>query len=333
MRLLVLGGTAWLGREFAVQAASRGVDVTCAARGRSGAPPEGCAFVVVDRDDPNGLRTLVGPWDVVVDVSRAPAQVSRAVDALARDCHRYVFISTGSVYADPSVVGADEGADLLAPWPDDREPGDGPEAYGAAKVRCEQLVVGGFGVERSLVVRAGLIGGPGDETGRTTYWPWRFARSRELGRPVLVPDAFVEATQVIDARDLVGWALDAVSGGVGGTFNAVGDPVSLGEHLTVAQEVAGSARELRPAAGEWLRSQGVEPWMGGRSLPLWIGDPEWRGFSTRSNARAKAEGLRLRPLAETLRDGLEWELSGMRQGPRRAGLTDTDEADLLTQMG
>ncbi len=85
--------------------------------------------------------------------------------------------------------------------------------------------------------------------------------------------------------------------------------------------------------GEWLREQGVTPWMGARSLPLWIGDPDWVGFSTRSNARAKAAGLRLRPLAETLRDGLAWELSGMRQGPRRAGLTDADEADLLAQLG
>jgi nucleoside-diphosphate-sugar epimerase len=332
MRLLILGGTAWLGREFAVQAASQGAHVTCAARGISGTAPENCAFVALDRDDPEGLRALAGTWDVMVDVSRNPRHVARATEALVPHVQRCVFISTGSVYADPSVVGADEAADLLEAWPDDTDPGESPEAYGAAKVRCEQLVVDAFGVERALVVRAGLIGGPGDESGRTTYWPWRFARSRGLGRPVLVPDAFRDASQVIDARDLVAWALDAASRGVGGTFNAVGDAADLADHWAVAQEAAGAASVLRPAQGKWLREHGVEPWMGDRSLPLWIGDPAWGGFSRRSNDRAKAAGLRLRPLVETLRDGLAWELSGLRRGPRRAGLTDADEAELLALL-
>ncbi len=112
-----------------------------------------------------------------------------------------------------------------------------------------------------------------------------------------------------------------------------GDPVSLGEHLELAQAIAGSNSELRAADGQWLQEHGVQPWMGERSLPLWIGDPEWRGFGARSNARARAEGLRPRPLAQTLRDGLDWELSGTRQGPRRAGLADADEADLLALLG
>ena len=170
---------------------------------------------------------------------------------------------------------------------------------------------------------AGRRTGPGASRGRG-----------DLGRPVLVPDAFDEATQVIDARDLVGWALDAVTGGVGGTFNAVGDTVRPGRppgcrpgsrRIGVAP-AAGGGRVAARAGG------GARGWAEGRCR-CGSGTRSGGGFSTRSNARAKAEGLRLRPLAETLRDGLEWELSGMRQGPRRAGLTDADEADLLTQLG
>jgi 2'-hydroxyisoflavone reductase len=194
MRLLILGGTQFLGRAIAAHAHASGHDVMCAARGLAGAVPEGARFIRVDRDEPDGLAPLVGEtFDAVVDVSRHPGQVRRAIAALRPRAAHWTFVSTVSVYADNRTPG--QRADttpLRAPMTPDIERST-EETYGAAKVACEEATG-----EDAFICRGGLIAGPEDPTGRFTYWPLRLARGGE----VLVPGTPYDAVQLIDVRDL-----------------------------------------------------------------------------------------------------------------------------------
>ncbi|QKE84238.1 NAD-dependent epimerase/dehydratase family protein [Arthrobacter sp. NEB 688] len=327
MRLLVLGGTAFLGRALAHAGLERGHDVTCVARGRSGAVAPGVTLVRADRDDPSaGLGGVESDdWDAVVDVARDPGQVRRAVAALAGRAGHWGLVSTGNVYADHSVPGADESTPLLAP----RDVGgEDPDAYGGAKVACEQAVLEGLGAGRTLVARAGLIGGPGDTSGRTGWWPWRFAHPAAPGR-VLAPDALGDPTQVLDARDLAAWMVRCAETGTTGVVDAVGPTTTIGRLLAASREAAGSDAQAVPADPAWLAEQGVGPWMGPRSLPLWLPVAEYGGFAARTGEAARALGLTHRPLVETLRDTLAWEETRPADQPRRTGLDDADERALL----
>ncbi|MDN3309403.1 NAD-dependent epimerase/dehydratase family protein [Microbacterium oryzae] len=318
MRILLLGGTGWLGREFARAALARGHDVTCACRGD--ALPIGVRHVVVDRDDDAGLRIVSGEhWDAVVDVGREPVHVRRAVRDL--DAARYLLVSTVSVY-----TGADDEGTVPALA---GERMGGVEDYGPAKVACEAAVLAGFGAARSLIVRPGLIGGPGDGSGRTSYWPWRFAHPAADG-VVLVPDASEQPTSIIDVRDLAAWLVHALEGELAGVYDAVGPVVPLGEHLESARAVAGGAAGLLPAPTAWLQEQGVREWMGPRSLPLWIADRSAWPMLARSATRAVERGLVLRPPVETLRDVLAWREGGGEAGA--AGLSDADERALIARL-
>lgn len=181
----MLGGTAWLGRHIASTAIGAGHEVTCLARGTD--VPDGATLVRADRDRDDALvgAALIGAagdvgaagaaarWDAVIDVAREPGHVRRAVRALEPVADRYLFVSTTSVYASDAELGADETAERVEPLAADLM--DGPEDYGPAKAACEDAVLGSFGPDRSLIVRPGLIGGPGDPTGRTDHWVWRFA--------------------------------------------------------------------------------------------------------------------------------------------------------------
>jgi nucleoside-diphosphate-sugar epimerase len=328
MRLLVLGGTAWLGRAIATTAVDRGHHVTCLARGDSGDRPEGAEFVRADRDLPDAYDEVIGTeWDVVVDVSRQPGQVRRAVAALAGETGRFVFISSASAYADHGTPGDDESAALLQPL--DGDVMETMATYGEAKVACEQHVVTAFGPDRSLVIRVGLIGGPGDIFGRTGYWPLRFARPAAADGSVLVPDAPALPTQVIDVRDLAAWIVDAGTAGLTGIFNAMGETTPLPVHLEVARTVAGHAGPVVPVDQEWLLAHDVEPWMGERSLPLWLPLPDYAGFNARDSSAARAAGLVTRPLTDTLVDTLAWELASGPDRPRLAGLTAEQERSLI----
>lgn len=332
MRLLVLGGTAWLGGHLATTALKRGHHVTCLARGEAGRAPTGVEFVRADRDAPDAYREVAGrTWDAVFDVSRQPGQVRRAAAALADRARSYVFVSSCSVYADHRTPGEDEGAALLPALDGDVMETEAAQAYGQAKVACEQHVTGTFGRERSLVARVGLIGGPGDVSDRTGYWPLRFAQPATDDGAVLVPDVPDLMTQVIDVRDLASWLVVAAEGGVSGVFNLVGDPVPLPEHLATAREVAGHHGPLVPVRPDWLVAHDVAPWMGPRSLPLWLPLPEYAGFAARDGAAARAAGFVARPLAETLADTLAWELTRDAGRSRQAGLSDQDERELLRQ--
>jgi 2'-hydroxyisoflavone reductase len=331
MQTLVLGGTAWLGSHVARAALERGHQVTCLARGLSGAVPEGVELVRADRRDPAAYDTLKGQqWDVVVDVSRQPGQVRGAVKALADRAGVYVFVSSCNVYADHRTPGADEETPLLPPLAGDVM--ESMDTYGEAKVACEQLVQQAFEPGRALIARVGLIGGPGDIFDRSGYWPRRFARPSTPSGAVLIPDAPELATQVIDVRDLAAWLIDAGSHRLGGIYNATGETNALFDHVEAARRVAGHTGPVVRADQQWLLDQGVQPWMGERSLPLWLVDPDWLGFNARDSGRARRAGLTTRPLEQTLADTLSWELARPTDRVRRAGLTDNDERALLAAL-
>jgi nucleoside-diphosphate-sugar epimerase len=331
MRLLVLGGTAWLGRSIATTAVERGHRVSCLARGESGDVPPGAVFTRADRDGADAYREVArGEWDVVIDVSRQPGQVRRAVTALAGCSGSFVFVSSISVYADNATPGAGEDAALLPPLEGDVMAS--MEAYGQAKVSCERRVLAGFGADRSLIARVGLIGGPGDTSDRTGYWPVRFRRPAASDGSVLVPDAPGLATQVIDVRDLASWLVDTGEDRLNGVFNVLGETIPLPAHLALAREVAGHTGPVAGAGQDWLIAHDVRPWMGERSLPLWLPQPEYAGFSSRDGSAARATGLTTRSLAETLADTLAWELGRDLSRPRNAGLSDDDERHLLEAL-
>jgi len=331
MQTLVLGGTAWLGGHVASAALEREHHVTCLARGLSGTAPEGVALVLADRSRPAAYDVLKHQQcDLVVDVARQPGQVRRAVRALAGRAAMYVFVSSGNVYADHRTIGADEDAPLLPPLTS--EVMESMDTYGQAKVACEQQVKQAFEPDRALIARVGLIGGPGDIFDRTGYWPLRFARPSTSGGAVLVPDAPELATQVIDVRDLAAWLIDAGSRRLGGVYNVTGETTALFDHLQTARRIAGHAGPVVRANQQWLLDQGVQPWMGERSLPLWLVDPDWLGFNARDSSKARRAGLTTRPLEQTLADTLSWELTRPTDRAWRAGLTGEEERALLTAL-
>jgi nucleoside-diphosphate-sugar epimerase len=328
MRLLVLGGTAWLGGYVATIALERGHHVTCLARGESGVAPHGADFKPADRDAPAAYREVArDEWDVVIDVSRQPGQVRRATTALAGCAGSFLFVSSGNVYADHATPGDDESAALLPALAGDVM--ENMETYGEAKVACERDVLNTFGPDRSLIARVGLIGGPGDIFDRTGYWPLRFTRPAANDGSVLVPNVPDLMTQVIDVRDVATWLIEAGEHGLSGVFNVGGETISLSEHLAMAREVAGHTGPVVAVDQDWLLAHDVAPWMGERSLPLWLPMPEYAGFNSRDSSTARAAGLVSRPLAETLADTLAWELTRNLEQPRRAGLSGHDERRLL----
>ncbi len=328
MRILVLGGTAWLGREIVRAAVEGGHEVTALARGEAGDAPQGARFVAADRDGEDAFAELGDEtWDAVIDVSRQPGQVRRAVAALGERAGHWVFVSSASVYADSQTIGDDESADLLPAL--DGDVMETMETYGSAKVACEQHVLDGVGADRALIARPSLIGGPGDWSGRTGYWPRRFARPSNPAGRVLVPDAPDVPVQVLDVRDLAAWLVRAAERGTTGLANAGGPTHTLGEHLEIVRPVTGFTGSWEVVGEDWLVAHEVEPWMGPRSLPLWL-PTDSIALNAHDLSRAASLGLRTRPLIETLADTLAWELA--EPGRRRAGLSDEDERELLAAL-
>ena len=328
MDVLVLGGTAWVGREVAREASARGHTVTCLARGESGVAAAGARLVAADRTRADAYDAVRDrDWDAVVDVSRQPGQVRGALAALAERTGHWGFVSTGNVYADNTTVGDDESAALLPAT--DLDVVD-PDLYGPGKVACEEACRQYVG-ERLLIARSGLIGGPGDGSDRAGYWVARAAR--DPAGPMLVPDTLDDPTQVLDVRDLVTWLVDAFEQGTTGTVDAVGPVIPFGDWLAQARATAGHTGPVVLADSAWLLEQDVKPYMGADSLPLWLPLAGYEGWSARSGAAAVAAGLRHRPLAETMADSLDWERFLGLARARSAGLGPTREHDLLTLLG
>lgn len=320
MDILVLGGTGPLGRKISAGALARGHKVTCVARG-NGPTIDGATLVLADRDEDHALAPVSGrDWDAVVDLTRHPLHARRAVrDLRAR---HWLYVSSASVYLRGDVPEQDESGATADPLQHDflTDPSD----YGAAKVACENVYH-----DRSpshTIIRAGLIGGDEDDTGRSGYYPWRFAHP--TGENVLVPDPTFPIA-MIDAEDLAAWIIHCAGADVCGTFNATGRTTTLSEVVSLSQEITSSTAVPHVVSAEQLDAFGVSAWMGPRSLPLWIDLPEFRYVATLDSSAARAQGLRLRPLRETLRAALQYEET--RKGPL-SGLSDDEERELRQRL-
>ena len=291
MRLLLLGGPKFLGRAVIDAALGRGHELTLFNRGTTGADlyPD-VERIVGDRE--GGLDGLRGSeWDSVVDTSGYLPRVVTAGAELLRDTvEHYVFVSSISVYASFAEI-VDEGAPLAAI----SEPGseDVGRDYGGLKALCERAVESTF-PGRATAVRAGLIVGPHDPTGRFTYWPHRIAG----GGDVLVPGPAWRPLQLVDVRDLAAWIVSCAEQRLTGPFNATG-PTTMGAVVDASKRVTGSTARAVEVDDAFLADQGVDEWMG---LPLWVDTrkDDWRRFLEVDVSRATSAGLTFRSLDETV---------------------------------
>ncbi|WP_200215259.1 NAD-dependent epimerase/dehydratase family protein [Micromonospora coerulea] len=331
MRLLVLGGTGFVGGAVVTEAVRRGWSVTVFNRGLHGDVPVGVRRLRGDRTAPDGLAALAGgEWDLVVDTwDGAPRAVRDAARALVGAAGHYGYVSSGSVYAEPVLPGSDEDAPVVAAAADALD-GD----YAHLKAGGERAAIEVFG-DRALLARAGLILGPGEDIGRLPWWLGRVAR----GGDVLAPGPRELPVQYVDVRDLAAWLLDRGTEGVGGAYNVVSRTghTTMGELLDAAVGVTGGGAVLRWTDPEPILAAGVEPW---NDLPIWIPlGHEYRWLQERDVTRAYAAGLVCRPVAETVADTWRWlrEVGGVppRAGrPARAavGLSPEREAALLATV-
>lgn len=305
MRVLILGGTWFLGRTLVEQALARGWRVTTFSRGRDGRDAAGAEPVRGDRHSDRDVARLAaaGPWDAVVDTSgHVPSMVDRSARALADAADRYVYVSTVNVYMgwptepltddspvyDTDAVSDTPGADRgLAP----------AAAYGALKAACERVAVAAF-ADRCLVLRPGVLLGPYEYVGRL---PWLLRRMAAGGRVLAAGDPG-RPIQPLDVRDLAVFALDSIETGRAGTMNVTA-PVghsTYGTLLETCRQVTGRRAELVWVDGDWLAGQPVTPWT---EIPLWrtaVG-----AWQVRSD-RAWSAGLACRPLADTVADTWAW---------------------------
>jgi 2'-hydroxyisoflavone reductase len=313
VKLLVLGGTKFLGRAVVEAALARGHDVTIFNRGVTN--PE--LFPTVERligDRDGNLSALEsGTWDSVVDTSGyVPRVVRDSTTLLAARADHHTFVSSISAYRDLSVPPRE--GDPVATLADEtvEELGAEYENYGGLKALCEREVERAF-PSRALIVRPGLIVGPHDPTDRFTYWPRRVWRGGEI----LAPGPPERRVQFIDVRDLADWMVHAAEERLTGTFNAVNETVPLAELLTGAK--------VTWVDDAFLHDHGVDEWM---EIPLWIADLEHAGMLQADVSRAVGAGLRFRPVAETMRDTADWDATRGDYEPQ-AGLAPEREADLL----
>jgi nucleoside-diphosphate-sugar epimerase len=330
MRLLVLGGTVFVGHTVAEEALRRGHEVVCAARGTSGDVPAGAKLVRVDRGDPDGLAPLAGErFDAVVDVATISYPwVRDAVRVLGPNAGHWTFVSSISVYADFDEPGQTEESAVLEPRQEDgTRPDADPSLYGSVKVASENEVLEHL-ADRAFVVRAGLITGPRDGSDRFGYWPGRFAR----GGQVLLPPTEGMLTQHVDVRDLASWIIDAGERRITGVYNATSPPRPLTELLDDIREIlAPAGTETVTVTEEHLRANDVQYWSGPKSLPLWL-PPKHRGFAAHDVSKAVAAGLTFRPFEDAVRGALSVETALGFDRERKAGLTPAQEREVLDRF-
>ena len=338
MKLLILGGTRFLGRHFVDAALARGDSVTLFTRGRQPNHWGDAVATVTGHRDPAvepGLGLLAtGTWDAVIDTcGYVPRIVRASAELLAPRVGRYLFVSSISVFTDASKTGLDESSPVgMLEDPATEEVG---KHYGPLKAACESVVTEVFG-GRALNVRPGLIVGPHDPTDRFGYWVARFVHPRLLGdRPTraVVPAPRERPVQLVDARDLAAWLLDLCERDIGGTYNAC-SPAGL---WTMGDLVdACVAASADPPVSTWVDEKTlldfhVEPWTG---LPLWIPSTEAdaSGFMSVDCDRAHAAGLFTRPLDGTVRDTAAWLAARDNAGAWQHVLSASREQLLLSAI-
>jgi 2'-hydroxyisoflavone reductase len=332
LRILILGGTRFLGPHMAEYALARGHTLTFFNRGKT--HPEVLPQVERIQGDRNGdLGGLVGrEWDAVIDNSGfVPRHVRLSAELLHGKVPHYLFISSVSVYA--SFASANDETSPVGRLADESVEKIDGETYGPLKALCESAATAVYGAGHATIIRPGLIVGPDDNTDRFTYWPARAARGGEIAAPGSPKDP----VQVIDARDLAAFAIQAVERQTAGVFNVLSPPgrFTIGD---VVEESIEAARKIakpqsRPRAtwipADFLAAQKVAPWS---DMPVWIpsvGDEA--GFALVSAARALEAGLRIRPMAATVTDTLRWHLERpeAERQKLKAGLSPEREAELL----
>lgn len=335
LEILILGGTGFTGPFQVRYALARGHRVTIFNRGNKSLDwPGPVEELVGDRNEGN-LEALQGRrWDVCIDnPTTLPFWVRDAGRVLKDNVGHYVFTSTLSVYASNAEPGADESAALLEYTGKDAMTetmdslrDDRGSLYGPLKAESEREVARWFPDDHTII-RPTLIVGPGDQTDRFTYWPWRMAR----GGQVLAPGDGNDPVQIIDARDLAEWTIRQAEARAGGAYNAAGPDYefTFEAMLHGIRAVTGKAAELIWASADFLADQGLNPWS---DMPVWIPrQDDFSGFSTRSNAKAIAAGLTFRPFADTVSATLDWfrEQPEERRADVRAGITAEREAEAL----
>jgi 2'-hydroxyisoflavone reductase len=295
VRILILGGTLFLGRHLVESALARGHEVTLFNRGRTN--PHLYPEVEKLRGDREAgdLTALRGrSWDAAIDTNGyIPRIVRESAETLADQVERYAFVSSLSVFTPPAKQGLAERDPVTRL--DDETSEDVQAHYGPLKALCEEVVEEVF-PRRALNLRAGLLIGPHDPTNRFGYWVHRVAR----GGDVLAPDPRIQPVQLIDARDFSDWTIRLAESGATGTFHATGEAVMFDEMLAECRDAAGNDARFVWVAEAFLLEHGVE-------LPLWVAplaNPDWRGFFDVDATKARVHGLELRPLHETAHDVL-----------------------------
>ena len=310
MRLLVLGGTRFLGRHVVAAALGRGHEVATFTRGVSGAPPEGVRALHGDRDDPAALPRELGDWapELVVDTSCQTRPAADNAAAVLGGVRGYAFVSSLNAYSTwpPGPVRGED--DPVWDTPDDD--------YGPNKAHAERVLGAAVGAG-FLTARAGLVLGPHDNVRRLPWWLERIAR----GGRVVVPDALEQPIALVDARDLAGWLVDMAGDGVGGPVNATGPAgtTTLGGLLETCREVTGSDAELVPVPEADLLAAGVQPWL---HLPFWLPREEAATAWDVDTTRARALGLPSRPVRDTVADTWAWLQGDPVRRPARPGLPE-----------
>lgn len=317
-RVLVLGGTAWLGGRVARAWRERGAEVVCLARGSAGSAPPGVRLIRADRTLPSAYDEVSGPWDEVIELSYAPDLVTGALRALSHNAAHWTLVSSVSVYERNDEPDAGESADLV-------EPQDLSQ-YPDAKVAAERATTAAVG-DRLFIARPGLIVGQGDPSDRFGYWMARFLQPG----PALVPTTAGRHVQVIDVDDLAAWLVLVGVDGATGVANAVGPPHALTDVLEQTRRAAGFRGEVIAATDDELLAHDVAYWAGPRSLPLWL-PADYTGFARRSADAFLASGGATRLLAVTIARTLEDERARGIDRSRRAGLTRTDEGYVVRDI-
>ncbi|MFT4414039.1 NAD-dependent epimerase/dehydratase family protein [Fredinandcohnia humi] len=327
MKLLILGGTKFLGKHFVLEALKRGHEITLFNRGKNNPNlfPE-VETIIGDRD--GNLERLKGrSWDAVIDTSGyVPRIVGDSVKLLKDQVKNYTFISTISVYDDFSHTGITE-SDTVGKLTDQTIEEVNGETYGPLKALCEEQVRKSL-PSQHLIIRPGLIVGPDDPTDRFTYWPMRFYD----GGDIVAPNCLDQPVQWIDVRDLAIWTLDCIESNKTGTFNATGpeSETTFGDLLETCKAATNKEVKVKLVDEQFLLENSVGPWV---EMPFWLpsipGQKEMKGMLTVDISKAIDNGLQFRPLKETVEATIGWNLREKGGKVTLAGLTKEKEKELL----